>query len=155
MNLNFNTAAENPSGIYQWLGCPDSYGGGVSLNQAMHPRFVSPNTHSIGADKLNVAVTLTDRAEAILTDWAKAANKSRSQLMRDLLIAGAKASGNARAVALKAAMHSPAILCLLMTTWIYAQPLFKGTFEGSVEMRRGRTVRIQRSRDQFNFEEVV
>ena len=118
----------------------------TAIPQPRRSRFVSDNTHPIGEGKTNVVVTMADAAEAILSDWAKATKQSRNQLMRDLLVIGAKASGNARAIALKAAMHTPAFVCLSMIGWIYTAPFIRGEVDQD-EMRGGRVVRTSRVRD--------
>lgn len=126
----------------------------VQMTQSTLYKILSHRTHSVGDGKINRSITLPMNAGEIIDDMARDAGKSVNQLLRELLVIGAKATNNSRALALKSAMHLPTIGCLLLTSWIYAQPFFKG-FDDSVEMRRGRTVRIQRIRDQFNFEEVV
>ena len=113
----------------------------ATLNQLM----LSPSRaagHINRSTKLPLAADLMLPAVAAECGFA-----SVSEFMREAAMFYASAKKAAHAAALKSAMHMPAIGCLLLTTWIYAQPLFKGTFEGSVEMRRGRVVRVSKVRD--------
>lgn len=159
MNINFNTATANQREFpMAWLS-RDIAAAVFLSNQAMtratfNLAMMSPSRR---AGTIIRSTKLTLEADLLLPTIAHECGcETVSEFMRQAAQFYAQSKKATHAAALKAAMHYQAIGSLILIGWIYAQPIFRGSFDDSVEMRRGKTVRCAGYRNgRIEFEEAV